>query len=69
MPFSIVFTVVVCLLMFFNRGSAEPQGSTSGFHGFRKNKPKLPGNGNGLLSIRVQRIYAPITDPSPSSHP
>ena len=29
--------------VFFNRGSAEPQGSTSGCQGFRRNGPKLPG--------------------------
>jgi len=30
--------------VFFNRGSAEPQGSPSfGCHGFRRKRPKLPG--------------------------
>jgi len=29
--------------VFFNQGSAEPQGSLSGFQGFRQNRPKLPG--------------------------
>jgi len=29
--------------VFFNRDSAEPQGTTSGCQGFRRNRPKLPG--------------------------
>ena len=29
--------------VFFNRVSAEPQGSASGCQGFRRNRPKLPG--------------------------
>jgi len=28
--------------VFFNRVSAEPQGSASGCQGFRRNRPKLP---------------------------
>ena len=31
-----------CTAVFFNWGSAEPQGSASGCQGFRRNRPKLP---------------------------
>jgi len=33
----------VRLEVFFNRGSAESEGSVSGYQGFRWNRPKLPG--------------------------